>query len=197
MTDEEIIEKGKRQLLGFVDTKINNLFLGDCVRAFMKNVIDQKFWEYPASSSGKYHPEYSLGIGGLVRHTVAAVTIAIDLLEISKLTSEMERDCVIAAIIMHDSCKQGLTSSGHTVFDHPVIAANAWREHASNYKYLDADYVETIAGCIASHMGKWNTSNYSKVELPKPTTRIQKFVHICDYLASRKSLSVNLDFYTI
>ena len=32
--------------------------------------------EIPASSSGKYHPEYTIGVGGLVRHIKAAVGIA-------------------------------------------------------------------------------------------------------------------------
>lgn len=35
----------------------------------------------PASSSGKYHPVYSLGDGGLVRHVRAAVGIAHSMIE--------------------------------------------------------------------------------------------------------------------
>ena len=38
------------------------------------------FFEVPASSTGKYHPKYALGEGGLVRHTKAAVRIAYELL---------------------------------------------------------------------------------------------------------------------
>ena len=33
------------------------------------------FFEIPASSTGKYHPEYATGKGGLLRHTKAAVRI--------------------------------------------------------------------------------------------------------------------------
>lgn len=43
-----------------------------------------------------------------------------------------------------------------------------------------------IACLIASHMGQWNVNLYSKTILPKPKTATQKFVHLCDYLASRK-----------
>lgn len=35
-------------------------------------------------------------------------------------------------------------------------------------------------------MGQWNVNLYSKTILPKPKTATQKFVHLCDYLASRK-----------
>ena len=33
------------------------------------------FYEIPASSSGKYHPAFSLGDGGLVRHVKVAMRI--------------------------------------------------------------------------------------------------------------------------
>lgn len=194
MTDSEIIEKSKNQLLNLTH-RIANPLLSVRVRDFMLSVIDQKFWEIPASSSGKYHPAYSLGPGGLARHTAAAVGIGLDLLEISKLTSLDERDCVIASLILHDSCKQGVQASGNTVFEHPILAAKEWRKYMEAHMDTDIN-TDTICACIASHMGKWNTSKYSKVVLPVPGTKIQKFVHICDYLASRKAISVDLDFYT-
>lgn len=52
----------------------------------------------------------------------------------------------------------------------------------------------TLACCIASHMGQWNTDYKSGKEiLPKPSSPLQKFVHQCDYLASRKYLEVNFN----
>ena len=39
-------------------------------------LLPDYFFEVPASSTGKYHPAFSLGDGGLVRHTKAAVRIA-------------------------------------------------------------------------------------------------------------------------
>ena len=42
-------------------------------------------------------------------------------------------------------------------------------------------------------MGQWNKNKYSKIELPKPELEPQKFVHMCDYLASRKWLEVKLN----
>ena len=43
---------------------------------------------------------------------------------------------------------------------------------------------------ISSHMGQWNTDRKSSVVLPLPTTKYQKFVHLCDYLSSRKFMNV-------
>ena len=44
------------------------------------NLLPDYFFEVPASSTGKYHPTFSQGEGGLVRHTKAAVNIANELL---------------------------------------------------------------------------------------------------------------------
>ena len=46
---------------------------------------------------------------------------------------------------------------------------------------------------IESHMGEWNTNSYSNVVLPLPITKHQKFVHMCDYLASRKFINVKFE----
>ena len=43
---------------------------------------------------------------------------------------------------------------------------------------------------IESHMGPWNTNNYSDYVLEVPKNKYQKFVHMCDYLASRRFLDV-------
>jgi hypothetical protein len=43
-------------------------------------------------------------------------------------------------------------------------------------------------------MGQWNYDSYTKKEvLPKPKTAEQRFVHMCDYLASRKFIDVKFN----
>ena len=47
-----------------------------------------------------------------------------------------------------------------------------------------------VGKAIESHMGPWNT-DYTGVEiLPVPKTKYENFVHMCDYLASRKYLDI-------
>ena len=45
--------------------------------------VPDYFFQIGASSTGKYHPSYTLGEGGLVNHTKAAVRIVIELFKIS------------------------------------------------------------------------------------------------------------------
>ena len=58
---------------------------------------------------------------------------------------------------------------------------------------LNDTEIKLITNMISSHMGPWNTNNYSDVVLPKPSNKYQRFVHMCDFLASRKFLNVNFE----
>ena len=54
------------------------------IREFAQMLVEglpSYIWEVGASSTGKYHPAFSLGEGGLLRHTKVAVKIAKVLLE--------------------------------------------------------------------------------------------------------------------
>lgn len=46
---------------------------------------------------------------------------------------------------------------------------------------------------IASHMGEWNTSDYSDITLPLPSNKYERFVHMCDYLSAKKFLDVKFE----
>lgn len=168
----------------------------------------------PASSSGKYHPEYGLGEGGLVRHIKAAVDIAHSLTRTGILNTlpynlqnidvNYYEDVIYAALILHDCCKADDTPQHQTIFEHPVIAANLFLKIATDYLNDNPDFenIEIVKRCIfrisdaiSCHMGQWNTSKYNDKVLPTPHDGISWFVHLCDYLASRKFLNFDFEKY--
>lgn len=155
------------------------------------------FFEVAASSTGKYHPQYALGFGGLVRHTKAAVKIAIQMLELEQYKnafSDEERDLMILALILHDGMKHGLNGSKYTVADHPIVMAEFIKHDSELKEILTQEQIDFLTGCIASHMGEWNTDYRTKKEiLPKPEIAAQQLVHLCDWLASRKWLNVDFE----
>lgn len=154
------------------------------ITARLLNGAPKYFWHVAASSSGKYHPAYALGEGGLVRHVKAAVKFANHLFVINNFTDK-EQDYIISALLLHDILKHGSEGDeGRTVFEHPILAAEYIRANTSG------EYAEVVPTLVATHMGQWNTSKYSSVVLQVPTTKLQKFVHECDYLASRKDIEV-------
>lgn len=159
------------------------------------NLLPDYFFEVPASSTGKYHPSFSLGDGGLVRHTKAAVRIAYEMFNDESITgaySKNEKDLMMIALMMHDGLKSGLEKSQYTKFEHPLLVCDYIKENKDKTEFNDKE-IEFICHVISSHMGPWNTNNYSNVVLPKPESKFQRFVHMCDYLASRKFLDVKFD----
>ena len=165
------------------------------VAKYLDTCAPAYFFTVPASSSGKYHPPYALGVGGLVRHTKAVVQIAEELLHLEQYQdlNITYHDEIITACIIHDTFKQGFTE-GHTVFEHPNIASDKFGEFIStNRADLSIRQVAVICQMVRSHMGQWNTSEKSSVVLDKPITREQQFVHMCDYLASRRNIIVRVE----
>lgn len=150
------------------------------------------FFTMPASTSGRYHPKFSLGDGGLVRHTQVATRFLVDIisLEMMKYT-DLEKDIMIASIILHDGKKAG--EGGGTTLMHPVIMADFIKNDSELSVMLDSDILDKICRCIGSHMGEWRYDYKDKYKknplLPELKGKMQSMVHLADYLASRKYLS--------
>lgn len=173
---------------------IKSVKLREATRRILDECVPDYFYVVAASSTGKYHPWYSLGYGGLVRHTKAAVKIAYDLLQLEQYQG-LDEDACIVALILHDTFKHGTAShrTGYTVAEHPIVAVaeiNHWV-----ITHCDGEMIDTftfISDLIASHMGQWNGIGKNQF-MPKPETDNQKFVHLCDYLASRKYIVVEVN----
>ena len=165
----------------------------------IQNVLPEYFFYVPASSTGKYHPEYAIGTVGLVRHTKAIAKIAIDVLGLEFLQySQEEKDLILTGCILHDGRKSGAEEdkSEFTRADHPLLMANALAETECLRDIIPAEAENFLFDVITSHMGQWNTDYKTKKEiLPKPETWAEFFTHLFDYLASRKYLTVIFDDY--
>lgn len=153
------------------------------------------FYEVPASSTGKYHPSFSLGEGGLVRHTKVAVRIARELLQLKQFDfNDFEQDLIYGSLIIHDGLKYGMDYDVNSYFLHPQYISNFVIELLGQGKFKsERTTMIMLAHVVATHMGQWNTNKYSIDELPLPQTELDNFVHLCDYLSSRKFLDVKFD----
>lgn len=171
---------------------IKNLEIKNFVIHMLDNEVPDYFFNVAASSTGKYHPSYALGESGLVRHTKAATRIAYELFrtDLYPYNSD-QQDIILASLILHDSRKHGNNGSRFTVVEHPLLAAEAVRKSKG---VISPEYRELIAKNIETHMGNFNKDYKTGREvLPRPSTGMQKFVHQCDYLASRKCLEFNFN----
>src|SRR5574344_1061911 len=125
------------------------------------DLLPDYFFEVPASSTGKYHPSFSLGEAGLVRHVKVAVRIALELLNdesIGNVFNSDEKDLIIMALLLHDGLKSGLVKSEYTNFDHPILICNYIKENKAKTSLTDGE-ITILTNMIESHMGPWNTNS--------------------------------------
>ena len=202
-TIKESIEQMKHELFTIELKTIKN----KDIRNFAEKILDDApdyFFHVAASSTGKYHPQYALGDGGLMRHTKSVIRFYNHLMSIEQNNSkftEREIDLGRVACLAHDIQKSGNTeyyeekSNGgenkvFTVFNHPLLAAKYIMSYQDSY--LTEEELKFIAIAIGSHMGQWNTNNHHPdIILPKPKTDMQQIIHLADYLASRKDIDVS------
>ena len=159
------------------------------------NSIPDYFFTEAASSTGKYHPDFSQGVGGLLRHTKAAVRIAVTLLRNNSIGykfTDDEKDLILLALIMHDSVKRGIPEEKYTKFDHPILASNLIKSK-KNELTLTEDELNLLTDVVETHMGEWNADYNGNEVLRKPTNKYERFVHMCDYLSAQKFLEIKFD----
>ena len=174
------------------------VFENDDIQEFCIELLDTAptyFWQVSASSTNKYHPDYTVGFMGLAKHVKGATRFLNHMLSIDCIKSQFtsrERDMLRTAIMNHDDEKLGRNGSQYTLFKHPLLIAERIKSY-KGFEWLPDEELDYIADCCASHMGEWNTDKRSKDELPLPETKGQMIVHLADYLASRKDLTVSFD----
>lgn len=163
--------------------------LREVVASYLENGTPNYFWTDGASSSGKYHPQFAQGIGGLVRHTKAVVMFAEELLRLNTYAYMREeyKDFVIAACLIHDTAKYGMSDEmdKSEYKNHAENAAKAF----VNWSMYEYDFCpsEFLLNAVKAHMGQWSTNADDR-----PFTNIDRCVHLADYLASRSFIDIPL-----
>lgn len=169
------------------------------IREFTEKALEiapDYFWKIPSSSSGKYHPAYTRCSGGLLKHTKAAVRFAIEMFGYHSMQhyDDKMKDIIISALILHDTWKNGDKGSKYTVAEHPLVAVNKIKENKDVCSCIDVKILNTILAGIETHMTEWNKDfRTGKEVLPLPQYGYQRFIGLCDYLASRKCMTVDFD----
>ena len=161
---------------------------------YLVSELPDYFFEIPASSTGKYHPEFASTKNGLVKHTKVAIRIAKELLDNPGLNNfkDNEKDIIIMALTLHDGLKKGNPEEKYTKVDHPLLASSFIRERKDKLS-LNNEELDLLTRIISSHMGIWNKDFNDNEVLPIPKDKYERFVHMCDYLSSKKFINVEFD----
>lgn len=172
-----------------------NFIEDEKLRQFAMELIanaDDYFFVVPGSSSGKYHPPFDLGEGGLMRHTKCVAFMTRCLCEAQMVDTKI-KDLLIIGALAHDMKKQGEGEGQHyTIWEHPRLA----KEYILNMQNAFPNLISKkdanlMAEAVHSHMGKWgHYEEYAKgrEQMPLPLSDTQKILHSADYIASRKEI---------
>ena len=182
LSDEEKVNLFSKELVLIYDPVIKEF-----TRLCLLHCPEYFFLDCPASSSGKYHSIDELSGDGTVIHTKRVFTVAYDLCV--GLGCEKNRDLILSACIIHDLVKQGRTKTGHTVKNHPALAAELINQIQEATQLLNERDYNIVRNCVGYHYGRWSTSPWLKPI--KEYTPEELCVYMSDYIASKKCVSVS------
>lgn len=166
---------------------IENERLRNFTEWYFENRVGAWFWESGASSSGKYHPQFSQGEGGLVRHTRAVAMFCEELLRLSTYAymKPIFKDYARVACLLHDTCKYGTNDAEDKscYSQHGALAAKA--VYDAWFDFFGEGAPELLTMAITAHMGQWTQEREDR-----PFTNIDRLVHLADYIASRPFIQI-------
>lgn len=128
---------------------IKNEKYAECAKKMIELLPDY-FFSIPASSTGKYHPEFAQGDGGLVRHIKVAVRMCYELSNNNSIGHSFksdEKDLMLIALIMHDGAKSGIPKEKYTRVDHPLIISKLIRDNRNKIG-LSLDEIDFVCSVI-------------------------------------------------
>lgn len=171
------------------------------VQSFVRSVLLKSvlFWEIPAVFSEEYNPPDEHDIGGNVLHTKRVFRICTILTE-SYMLSEIDRDLVYAAALLH-SVTKGVLIDGNPNYDdfypytvdrfvHEVMRTDQLNanENESSVLHMQEEHVRKILRIIRCHRGPW-----SPIPETFPIDDIEMIVHLADHIASKLHVIIDGD----
>lgn len=175
--------------------KINN----NGVKKFMRLAIDKfppYFMTVPASSTGKYHCDWSNVIGsdgaagGLAKHTYAMCWYVDQMAEAEMLTPE-EKDAALVAVMFHDAVKYGFGGGKFTTKTHEAEGAVFFQRCLKQFKAEALPLADVIHKAILFHQGRWAVSDPPKM-FPVDFDTVGQMVHRADMVVSRKEFKADI-----
>ena len=172
--------------------KIKSDELRDITKKILSTCPDY-ICECSTSSSNKYHPEWSNGKGGLIRHTKAVCAVLERMLTQRPQYDTEQWDIPYIAAILHDMCKYTEDKQEHSHNDHPIRMGEKIREYQPKEPNELFGILERIIDCITTHMSRWNKDKQGKVIGWVPENEEQHLVATADMIVAGKFIHINFD----
>ena len=179
---EKLISTFKSELMKIRDDEIRN-----ATEVLLKDGHDS-FLQWPASSSGKYHPPDEIGPMGMVIHVKRCVRVAPDIARMYSLDN-LGQNILISACLVHDLYKQGRDGkAGHTTKDHMLTIHEIIN---MTFKDLNIDEKDRFKSILANaclfHEGVWTPQEAYELDVAGPGVHAMA-MHVVDMMTTRRSI---------
>ena len=160
------------------------------MRHIILDMLDDRFFIDPSSSTGKHHPEWARGECGGIRHHINTGLMSLNLLPLFGLEKNeaCEQDAIVISGFTHDGDKNTgpdgrwgeFTVPNHAKIFADRIAALAKLPIAQGREKA----IKILKECIYWHMSRWGMPQAKMIYNLKPHEQILVF---SDFVASRKA----------
>jgi len=172
------------------------------MRALTKKILVDDCTDYilkcSTASSGKYHPDWSNGEGGLIRHTKAVCKATETILKQMPKYDGEDWDVPYIAAILHDMAKYTENNQQWSHQDHPIRMADKVRQHIVYYNTplalteVDKRWCRVV-DCIECHMSRWFKDNKGQRLGTLPSSHESWIVAHADMIMAQKFITVQFD----
>lgn len=187
---EAFREDLKTYFLGVKDSPAAPV-LFDWTMKVLQDAAPLYFWVIPSSSSGKYHPPFSQGEQGLVKHVLAGVYFVAEFARTFGLNAT-DTACAISAMAIHDLCKYGLSYDVRYFGVHEcLVRVKLGYKETGLDKDLPKELYDKVIRAVEHHNGNLIEGLWTSFRTPPPDD-ICRCVHIADYTVSRKKFHYDI-----
>jgi len=178
---EKLVVTFKQELARIADAELRQ-----ATEVVLKGGHDA-FLQWPASSSGKYHPPDEVGPMGMVIHAKRCAKVAPDIARMYSL-DKLGDDILVSASLLHDLYKQGREGKeGHTVKDHMIIIHEIINMTFNEFSIdIEDRFRSNLTNACLFHEGVWTPPEAH--ELDDGPTVYAMAMHVIDMMVTRRSI---------
>jgi len=153
-------------------------------------------WEYPTSSTGKYHKKLNGEVPDLAEHVYQMLYASVkifSMFDINKNTSRADK--ILLAIALHDSLKYGkLGTRKYTDNRHDREAADMIASNKDTFlKLFTEDQFYIIEESVRFHSGRWSTDVTKDKKFDfKDYNPETMFVHMLDMMSTKDLIQTDV-----
>ena len=161
------------------------------------NSLFPNIWDFPTSSTGKYHKKKGGRIPSCAEHVYGMLYATMKVMRMFNINKKSsEGDVLLLGVAWHDALKYGkYGTQKHTDYKHDKLMGDVIVENESTLKELFTDeQVKCMELMIRFHSGRWSTNHENTDEIDfTQFPHYVLFIHMLDMLETADCLRHDME----